>query len=444
MKQRPYQALGTQFLVDTGRAVLADDPGIGKTNQCLLAARGRTLVLSPAMLSDVWDQEITDWESQLDVDAEFSWMSYSGLCKRVSPEPGKPASKVVPFPRDGLLTKWDTIICDEAHYLKNRGTNWTKVVATKLKSDRLYLATGTPMPNWGHEIFMFLRLLHPGDKRFTNYWAWINEWFNTWKPPWGGTQIRGLHRGVTWEEAAQEWGLTGRWLRREMDDVLSDLPPMVEQTIKVQMSPAQARVYKGLKEDYSATLPISGEEMVVWNDGAKHAKLLQCSTGLESLAEGETGSAKLTALEELMKERTRPTLIFCIYKASAEAAAKRLMKQGHSVGVVSSAYSMEDRKATVRAFQAGDLDVIVGTIGTLSEGVTLTQADTCVFLERSPRPVSNFQARRRIRRFGQERPTLAIDLVTEDSVDEKLSKLLAEKETDQNLALTGFQLAQLL
>lgn len=440
MQQRPYQVEGSAFLLDAERGILADDPGTGKTNMTINAARGRTLVLSPAMLADVWSQEIGNW----DVDAEFYWSSYSGICKRVPKEPGKPRSMVVPIPREGMETKWDTIICDESHYLKNRGTNWTKVVSTKLKSRRLYLATGTPLPNWGHEVFMFLRLLHPGDKRFTNYWNWVNEWFRSWQPPWGGTEIQGLHRGVTWEEAATEWGLNGKWLRRTLDDVLPDLPPMSEQTIRVKMGADQARAYKTMKEEFFAELPVSGEKIVLWDSGGVHTKLVQLSTGLETLNLEETGSAKLTAMVELMKERTAPTLVFCAFKNTAEAATRRLQKLGLRVGTISSLYSTSQRLETINNFRNGDLDVLVGTVGTMSEGQNLTRADCCIFVERSPRPVTNLQARRRIRRFGQDRPTLSIDLITEDTVDEGLSKLLAEKSNETNLALTGIQLSQML
>lgn len=387
----------------------------------------------------MWAEEIARW---CPADAElFHWHSYSSVCKRVSPGEGKPAAVAVPVPRETLPDRWDTIICDEAHYLKGRSTTWTKAVS-KLRGDRLYLATGTPFPNWGHEVFMLLRLLYPGDPRFTNYWRWVDEYFRTWKPPWGGTQIRGLHRGVTWDEAMGEWGLADRWLRRTVDEVLPDLPPMTTQTIRVKMTEKQARTYDQLRTEWLSILPDTGTEVVSWNDGGIYQKMLQCSTGLSTLDLGETrGSGKLDVLCDLMRDRTHPTIVFCAYTRTVEAVADALEGLGHQCGKVSSAYSMGDRLEAVRGFREGKFDCLVGTVGTLSEGVTLTRADTCIFVERSPKPTSNEQARRRIRRFGQERPTLSIDLVTEGTVDESLSKLLAEKSRDIELAMTGAQVA---
>jgi SNF2 family DNA or RNA helicase len=438
-QQRPYQRTGSEFLRTAGRAILADEPGLGKTNQLIRASEGRTLVLSPAMLQDVWSEEIPRWSDDPD---RFTWSSYSYLCNRVEDKKGR-KSLVVGLPRPELKGPWDTVICDESHYLKGRNTNWVKALA-KVQTDRLYMGTGTPVQNWGWEIFQLLRFLYPGDKRFTNWARWRDEWFRTWSPPWGGTEIKGLHKGITYEEAGEAWGLPGRWMRRTADEVLGDLPPMTEQTIACPMTPKQDKAYKSYLKDFVAILPDTGHELATFDAGAQHGKLLQLSTGLESLGTGDTGSGKLDMLDLLMQDRTHPTLVFGIYIETVEAIARRLRAAGRDVGTVSSRYSTDTRRQTIREFREGTLDTLVGTVGTMSEGFTLTQADTCIFVERSPIPVRNEQARRRIRRIGQTRPTLSIDLVTPGTVDEGMSKLLREKERDTTLALTGWQLLDLL
>lgn len=445
-RQRPYQQRGSEFLLNAGRAILADEAGCGKTNQLLLAARGRTLILSPAGLADVWREAIEMWGDQLDPSVELAWMSYSGICKRVPKDPGKSAAMVVPAPRSGMDLEWDTVIADEAHYLKGRNTNWTKVVR-KLKSERMYLGTGTPLPNWAHEIFTILRFLYPGDQRFSNYQRWLGNYFKMWKPPWGGkytVEVEGLHRGITWEQAAQEWGLPGRWLRRLLDDVLPELPPMTRQVVKTRMTGQQATAYRQLHKEWMTILPETGEEIVSWDSGGIYSKMLQCSTGLFTLHPGEkSGSAKLQLLRDLMAERHHPTIVFCAFRNTADGVGEQLAKDGKKVAVVSSSYSRQHRFDSVAAFKAGEVDTLVGTVGVLSEGITLNQADTCIFIERSPRPITNAQARQRIRRFGQTRPTLSIDLITEDTVDEALFELIERKETQTDLALTGIQLAAL-
>lgn len=449
-QQREYQRQGSLWLLDTERAILADEPGLGKTNQALMAAVGRTLILSPAMLSDVWSEEIAAWRPDLDI----TWSSYQSVCRRVPTvnANGKTVHQVVVAPREHLAQDWDTIICDEAHHLKGRDTSWTKVVHKMAgKAGRIYLLTGTPLPNWGHEVFMSLRLLYPGDRRFTNYWKWVGDWFRTSKPPFGGTKIGTLATvpprasaeriAQGYAEAAEAWGIDTRWKRRLMEDVLDELPPMTVQNIMCPMRPAQRRAYDSLKKDFVATLPETGAEVASWDGGGIHGKLLQCSTGLPTLKDGEVASGKFDILADLVRHRTRPTVIFCAYRRTADAVHELMSKLGLRSGVVHGGYSMAERQRTIQGFKAGEFPFLVGTIGVLSEGITLTIADTAIFVERSTRPDRNEQARRRIRRFGQTRPTLVIDLVTKDSVDETLTKLLKKKALDSSGAITGFDLA---
>jgi SNF2 family DNA or RNA helicase len=103
-----------------------------------------------------------------------------------------------------------------------------------------------------------------------------------------------------------------------------------------------------------------------------------------------------------------------------------------------------ERVDMVRAFQSGELDMLVGTLATLSEGVTLTKADTCILVEHAWRPSQNEQAMRRLHRLGQQRPVTVIHLVTENSLDQRILALLAAKQGQQVAALRAAEFASLL
>src|SRR6185369_4102916 len=80
--------------------------------------------------------------------------------------------------------RWDTIIVDEAHYIKGRKTTWTRQLkALCKKTDRVILATGTPMPNWAEELFEPLGILWPEKvgpgRELNSYWRWADKWFDT-------------------------------------------------------------------------------------------------------------------------------------------------------------------------------------------------------------------------------------------------------------------------
>lgn len=436
----PHQVEGVGWLERTPRALLADDPGLGKTAQVLLSATEPVLVVAPAMLRGTWADEVEKWRPGLD----YAWVSYASLCERVG-------RKVGTVPRLEYRRHWGTVIFDEAQALKNRSAKQTKA-ASLLRSDRTYLVTGTPVPNWGHELYMPLRLLHErGDLAYSSYWRWVDTWFATWAPPWssgGHREITGLRPGITWDDFALHNDLGTLMLRRLREEVLKNLPPLTETTICVEMGPAQRQAYDGLKKDYCAWVEEVGEEVLALSDGGRYVKLAKATTGLSTLVDepaAENGNCKLDALAELLEEREgQPIVAFTHFRSTALAAVRAGEAQGRRCGLIMGGLPQEGRDAAIRQFQAGEIDLLVGTLGSLSEGVTLTAADTCIFIERSWRPTQIDQAMRRLHRIGQTRPVTVIHLVAEDSLDQRISALLAAKTDQQVAVLTAAALARIL
>lgn len=452
MEQRDYQRRGSDWLHDRGRGILGDDPGLGKSNQVLVAAEGRTLVVSPALLRDNWmgneDEagECAMWRPDLIEQGLITWTSYSMLTDRGSNAKGR-MSVVLDKPRLEYQGPWDTVIYDEAHYLKGRKTKWA-LAAQKIKADRVYCATGTPIVNWAYEVFMLLRLMYPGEagpgKKFGNYWNWVGTWFQV-TPSYHNPEARdigNLHAGWTWEEFAQGNGLDTRWLRRERDQVIKDLPPMTKQVMSVKMGLDQEKVYKALKKDLFAVIAETGNEVMSWTSGGIWPKLLKVSTGLEAEDPAVTKlGSKLATVLELMAERHHPTLLFCAFRNTAARLVAELNKAGHPALLVSGALSTAERRRNIQDFKAGRATALVGTIPTMAEGLNLMVADTAIMVERDPRPSKNEQCIRRMHRIGQTRPCLVIDLVTPNTVDSDLVKLLASKTDHQLAAMTGFEMA---
>lgn len=414
MEQRPYQRDGSAFLAGCERGILADEPGLGKTNQAICASSGRTLVVAPAALVHNWRAEVEMWRRP---GQEFEVTSYSRLARREG-------SRTFPTPRPEYQG-FETVIYDECHNLKGRTANWTRA-AMKVKSERAYLLSGTPMSGWAHELWPLLRIVHSGDRRYSSFWRWVAEWFETWRPPWGGTEVRGLRPGVSWDDFAAGCGLESRWLRREMDLVLDELPAMSYQTIELDMAGAQATAYRQLRKSMVAELEAG--LLVSWSSGDQFVKLAQLATSVGAVdGTFKPSGAKMDALRELLVGRSRPVVCFTHFRSSATVVAAVARELGLVVAQVDGSVAQDERATIIQRFQAFEVDVLVGTFATMSEGVTLTAADTAIFVERSPRALYNFQAERRIRRFGQDRPTRRIDLVTRQSVDERLVQRLAAK-----------------
>lgn len=434
-----YQEDGIYWLRRRQRAMLGDDPGLGKTRQLILAAEEPVLVVSPADLEDTWRIEIERWRPDLD----WTWTSYQSLVGRLPNAKGE-LRLLSEKPKPQYAGPWATTVCDEAHYLKQRETRWTKALQ-RLDTERLYLATGTPVPNWAHEIYMPLKLLNPGQRWITNYWRWVREWFQV-DTSFVGTKhlvIGDLLPGRTWSEFVRGNGLDETLLRRERDQVQLELPPLVVTQRLLSMTPTQARFYRQLKKDYLAWLP-DGQQVVVWSDGERHNKLMQAASGLESIDPGASGGCKMVAWAEILKDSPPPVVAFCHYRATAEAAVAVARQIGLKAQLIHGGVPKAHRDQLVRRLQAGQLQVLVGSYATLAEGRTLTAASVCVRIERSWRPSFNEQAMRRLHRIGQLRPVHVIDLVTKDTLDAAMLPVLRDKTDSQVKLLRAVEVAQML
>lgn len=460
-----YQAEGIERIRNSGRLLLADEPGLGKSRQTIEALDGgRVLVIAPKLIlsSGTWDDEIARWSDHPEL---WTQAAYTGLNQRGT------RNRIMDEPKPEYLQQWDAVVLDEAHYVKGRGTSWTKAVETitqRSPRSQFVALTGTPMPNWAHEVFTLLRLLYPEEARsrpghvvrFGAYQRWLNEWFirtpNRFTDKPGAELIGGLLacgnregcRNRPPNEPCEHWleftaaNLGDRFLRRMRDDVLGQLPPLTEELIETPMDDAQRRMYREIKKDW-VTETEDGEEVITWTLGSRNVMLDRLTTSSWfATKQGEPRGGKLERLRHDLESRSQPTLVLAHYQETVEACARVAEATGATAGFVHG--GVRNSGATIRAFKEGKIDVLVGSLETVSEGLTLTRADMAIFVEKSYKPSRNEQAMRRVHRIGQTRPVTVLDYVTPQSVDANKRALLASKTDQQMRALTAAQFTALL
>lgn len=446
-----YQEVGVEWLrglskhaTDPGRGYLGDEPGLGKSKQLLEAAEGKTLVVAPAMVLDggVWADEHAKWAPDLDM----TCVSYTSLCAREKTGNGN-GTRPTEKPRPEFKGPWDTVIFDEAQYLKGRKTTWT-LAAQKMRTTNLFLASGTPIPNWAYELFTALQLMFPSEakpgKRLGSYWRWVGEYFKVVDTEFSQFDISGpLDDSPGGWARFHEENFQGRFLQRLRDDVLKNLPPLTEQTVMLPMSDQQRRVYKGLKKDYIAWTD-GGIEVSAFSSGGLHTKLVKVATGLELVEMGAPVSPKFRLFEDRVRDQAQPSLAIGWFQDTARVAAAACVRAKKRPGVITGATSRPERRRVLQDFRDGRIDVLCATIGVIAEGHTFTQADTVHMLERSPVPSKNQQVIRRVHRIGQLRPVTVQHYVTRDCVDERLLPVLKAKTDQQVKALPASEFARLL
>lgn len=458
-----HQQEAIDWIHHVKRGLLGDEPGLGKSRVAIEAFKHlpRVLVVAPAMVisGGTWEDELNKWAAA--EKSHFTVVPYSMLNDREKTARGgtRPAKRL----RSEYAGHWDAVIVDEAHYTKGRKTSWTWAVETLAKNaEFVLLMTGTPMSNWASELFTLLRVIWPGEAIgggiYGSFWRWVESWFQVSPSPFSShAQVVGDLKACRFEckrrsaldpcEHFSEFvakNLGSRFLRRLRDECL-DLPPITTQVVKVEMSKDQRRLYQKLKTELVATTK-SGHELVAWNSGSKHVQLDRITTS-DWLVEGDrpdvpTGG-KFDQLRFDLESRSRPTLVLAHYRATVDACLLVAQDLNLNAAAVHGGISEAAKAQAVEQFKAGKLDVLIGSLETLAEGLTLTAADMAIFVEMSYKPSRNEQARYRVHRIGQTRPVTIREYVTTNSLDERKRSLLAAKTDQQLRVLTAAQLLEL-
>lgn len=227
-----YQKAGIERLLRERSLLLSDEMGLGKTVQVVAALRilihrgavQRSIVVCPAGLILQWRRHIRQWAFDLRVstvigsaeqrasawraDANFYITSYESLrSDSWSRHAGSP----------GVRT-WDVAIVDEAQRIKNRHAD-VAIAVKRLRRDRSWALTGTPLENRLDDLISILDFVAPG--RF--------------EPSAMAVGLRRLMGEVQ--------------LRRLRKDVLRDLPPKLASIVYVDLEAAQRLAYRRAEEE---------------------------------------------------------------------------------------------------------------------------------------------------------------------------------------------------
>lgn len=455
---RPYQIEGANLIAATGRALISDEPGTGKTWTAILGLLLRAdhdgavpiVVVCPASVVDAWVETFQllapkwatiAWRGTpkqrvalADLGAEVYVTSYDTCRADVGGTDRK---------RDLARFGAVSVVIDEHHLIKNPKAARTGTVRKLAKRARNVIAlSGTPITHNPADLWATLTCLEP------NAWPsrerWVNRYCDTY-PAEYGEGVLGLNPGT---EQEFRLALLGTHRRVAKADVLDQLPPKVYSTRTVEMPADWRKAYDEFERDMLAALP-SGDELTTMTVLTQIGHLFQlAAAGADvEITEGEpdplTGeptqsvhltlkapSWKVEALLEILDERPdEQTVVFAPSKQLVLLAGQAVEEAGYRVGYIVGGQSQTERTRQREAFQAGQLDVICVTTGAGGVGITLTAARTAVFLQRPWSLVDSIQAEDRLHRIGAEKHDSIeiIDVITKNSIDTRVRAALKEK-----------------
>lgn len=411
-KLREYQRTGVSWLlaqlsIGPG-AVLADEMGLGKTLQILaaiksLSAADPVLVVAPTSVINVWESQAQRFYPEMQVRA---------LRSGTDIEEGFSGADLV-VTSYGLLRRhaeaflepqWQGVICDEAQLVKNPRTQAWRVL-NDLDRKWTICATGTPLENSLADLHAILSLAQPGT-------LLSREQFTA-------LQLRGID---------QVRSLVAPYmLRRTKAEVAPDLPPKIEQVLRVDLEPGHIGAYRELEAQARhqvSGLLRSGDRMSIL---AALTALRRASLDLR-LVGGRAGitSAKTNALvEQLQAIPGHKALVFSQFTSYLKLIKEALEETGIKTAYLDG--STRQRDQVVKDFSKGDAQAFLISLRAGGTGLTLTAADYVFVMDPWWNPAVEEQAIDRAHRIGQDRPVNVYRLVAKGTIEEKVSQLQQRK-----------------
>ena len=387
---RAYQSFGARFALVQGKVIIGDDMGLGKTLEALavlahLRASGRKhfLAVCPAAV-------VTNWMRETNRHTTMEAHRLHG------PEPDRDATFRRWVRRGGVavttydLLCWaldrmtgiavDCVVFDEAHYIKNPEAKRSIAAAEVIDAaSRAILMTGTPLENKVDEFRQLIYYIRPDLARTA--------------PDYLASHFR---RHVA-----------PAYIRRNQDEVGTELPELIEVDEWMSTSPDDDRAY--------LAAVVQGNFMAM-----RRAAMLSAD------------SMKMRRLEEIVEESRangRRVIVFSYFRDVLSVVAASL--PGPVFGPVTGSMAASRRQQLIDEFSRSPSGaVLVSQIAAGGVGLNIQAASVVVICEPQVKPSMEAQAIARAHRMGQTKRVQVHRLLTVDAVDERLRQLLATKQQE--------------
>lgn len=316
---------------------------------------------------------------------------------------------------------------DEMHKMKNPTAQQTKGFLKCLPYCRIGM-TGTPLMNSPMDLYVILKWLGYESHAFYSF-----KQHYCVMGGYGGYEIVGYKNLDQLTAQVREI-----MLRRLKSEVL-DLPEKIYVDDIVEMEGKQAVMYKeveaGLKADY-----INGD-IDLTNPLSALIRLRQTTGYPGILSETITESAKLDRMGEIVENcisNDEKVIIFSNWTQMTDAICNKLKSVGYKVGVITGETPDISRQEIVDVFQnSSDLKVLVGTIGAMGTGLTLTAATTVIFVDEPWNKALFDQAVDRAHRIGQKNNITIYSIMCKDTIDERIHNLIYKKGAMSDAIIDG-------
>lgn len=419
----PFQREGVKFgLARGGRVLIGDQMGLGKTIQALALVScypedWPCLVLVPTSLRDAWESALRRW---LGVRPSLIAAVASGADGN---KINGAAFAIVPYSLVGKLgeklarKKYQIVVCDESHFLKDGKAQRTKAVVPLIKAARRAIClTGTPALSRPIELYTQLEALRPNV--FTKFNEFAQRYCSGSRFGWQGCT-----------NADELFGVISRlvMVRRLKKDVLTQLPPKTREQVFLPLPKSEAlSEVKAIRERLNDIKESNRDEGVMHGGEAAGSgapgRTLEEKRLMNQLyvasAKAKIGPVQ-EYLETLIDGGADKFLFFAHHAELLDAAAATLKKRKIQHIRIDGSTPSTARGKLVETFQTVDaVRVAVLSIKAAGVGLTLTAASAVIFGELSWTPGEIVQAEDRAHRIGQVNSVSVQFLCARNTVDD--------------------------
>jgi SNF2 family DNA or RNA helicase len=321
------------------------------------------------------------------------------------------------------------IAIDESTTIKTPTSNRTKnILALRQHAKYRRILTGSPVTKSPLDLFSQCEFLDPWLLGHTSYWTFKARYAVTRKIQVQGRQVEivvGYRNLGELSEKIQPFS------KRVLKDDCLDLPKKTFMKHVVEMTKEQKKVYKQMKEEAIAYL--DGKVLSSATVMTQLMRLHQITCGHFTPDDGEIKDLpcnRMTELMDILENVHGKAVIWSHYTHDVKRIIEEIKRVYGEDSVVDyfGQTTSEERSKNIKKFQNDDkCRFFVGTTHTGGYGITLTAASTMIYFSNGYDLEKRQQSEARIDRIGQTKPMTYIDIISEDTVDDRIVKALRSK-----------------
>ena len=337
--------------------------------------------------------------------------------------------KGVSFVERFLLSHNTLMAVDESTTIKNPDAKRTKAIV-KLSTGAKYrrILTGSPVTKSALDLYKQCEFLDPWLLDHQSYYTFRTRYAVMRTMNFNGRSVNVV---VGYRNLEELSGKLKPFSYRILKDDCLDLPPKTFMKRVIQLTPEQNKVYQQMKS--MALAELNGKMVTTVNVITQLMRLQQITCGHFKADDGsmqEIKNNRITELMDLLEEVEGKAIIWAHWRHDIATIVREIEKE--YPGSVMTYYgdtTSDDRQKAIKEIQDPESKVrfLVGTPQTGGYGITLTGASTMIYYSNGYDLEKRKQSEARIDRIGQEKPMTYIDILAEDTIDEKIVKALRKK-----------------